>query len=412
VKEVTQTRGRWWSRRRGGHVEDRALTREDLPPVMVPSLTAAESVNARTALGLADVWSCVRVLVDGAVMCPLITYRRTDQGRERIGGGRTESLLEQPAPGVTQPALVAQLVSHLALWGEAFLGKVRAEGTITALEVLSPDRVQVQVVNGQPVYTYFAPLGEVFEDLTMADVIHVRGMSLDGIRGASPIALCREALGLSSSLTTAASALWANGAVPAGLLRVPSGPQADEQAQNLAKAWQTRHGGPEQAGRIAVVTGEVNWQTVAMPLADAEFIATRNLSTAEVARIMRVPPWMIGAQSGDSLTYSNTESQAAAFAKFSLGPLLRLIEARLSVDADLFARQNYCEFLLDGLLRADSAVRAGVYTQSLASGWMTVDEVRERENLPPLPRDQAKPDPAAAPFAKSEALHAINAEAA
>ena len=98
---------------------------------------------------------------------------------------------------------MALLMQHLALWGECFVGKIRADGVITSLEALSPDRVTVEIIAGEPWYQYYSPLGQVFEDLTTSDIIHVRGMSLDGVRGASPIATCREALNLANALTTA-----------------------------------------------------------------------------------------------------------------------------------------------------------------------------------------------------------------
>lgn len=143
-------------------------------------------------------------------------------------------------------------------------------------------------------------------------------------------------MALGRSLTEASSALWANNGVPGGILTVPQGAGGDDQAQALADRWSERHQGAKNRGRVAVVTGEINWQSVSMPLGDAEFIETRRLSTLDVCRILHVPPWMLAAQSGDSLTYSTVAEQANAFVKFSLGPWLRLIEEGLSADADLF----------------------------------------------------------------------------
>src|SRR5947208_327052 len=92
---------------------------------MLVSTVAPEQVNGRTAMQLADVFACVRALTDGAVLCPLVCYRDTEMGRERLTGGRGVGLLRRPQPGMTQAALVARLVQHLALWGECFIGKVR-----------------------------------------------------------------------------------------------------------------------------------------------------------------------------------------------------------------------------------------------------------------------------------------------
>ena len=365
--------------------------------MLAPPIAAAESVNGRTVLGLADAFACLRALSDAAVLStPLRCYRRTEAGRVELTGGRGPNLLARPAPGVTQSALCAQLVAHLAAWGEAFLGKVKdADGNIVQLEALSPDRTVVKVVDGSPVYTYYSPLDGVFDNLTTSDVIHVRGMTgPDGIRGASPVGLCREALGLNASLTTAASALFANGAIPSGVLSVPSGSMAEEQIATLAQAWSNRHEGPLNRGRIAVVSGEVKFSAVTMPLSDAQFVEQRRMSTAEVARVFRVPVSVIGGvSSGNSMTYRNADSEAEQLVKFGLGPLLRLIEDAVSSDRDLFPGETSgVEFDTDRLLlRTDPATRAAIATQALAAGWLTVEEVREREGLPPLPPGHAAP---------------------
>jgi HK97 family phage portal protein len=375
--------------------EDRALTRADVPAVMMPTTIAGETVTARNALALADVWACVRCLSDAVSTLPLVVYRRTGDGRERVTDLPVAELLRTPAPGVTQPNLTGQIMAHLALWGECFIGKYWQGDRVVQLGLLAPDRVTVEVRAGEPTFTHVAPDGRQ-QVLTGADVVHVRGLSVDGVRGVSPVALCREALGLAGALATHASATMANGAVPRGILRVPAGAAGDDQARNLADAWGARHGGSQRAGRVAVLTGEVSFEPVSMPMADAEFVAQRKLSTVEVARIFRVPPWMVAADSGESMTYSNTESQAAAFVKFTLAPWLRVIEAALSSDPDLFPLPNtYAEFLVEGLLRADSSTRAQFYTAALnpQTGWMTRAEVRDLENLPRERQTRSDPAP-------------------
>jgi HK97 family phage portal protein len=214
--------------------------------------------------------------------------------------------------------------------------------------------------------------------------------------GLSPVRQCRTALGLSATLQEHASSFFENGARPAGILRLNrfgtpppgvasgEGPPVDD-LQTLRNAWNAEHRGTKNAHRVAVVSGEVEFTPLSMPMDDVEFIEQRKLSAVEVARIFRVPPHIIGASSGDSLTYSTVESQALDFVKFSLRPWLVAIEQALSADRDLFGPRTYCEFLLDALLRADSATRAQVYNAALdpISGWMDRDEVRRLENLPP-----------------------------
>jgi HK97 family phage portal protein len=366
-------------------VEDRTLTKETLPGVIFPEFAGPEGISTRSAMGLADVFACVRVLCDGATMAPLQVYRRNASGaREQVEDG-TAALLDAPAPGVMQAALVIQIVASLALAGEAFVGKYKLNGEVTSLRLLPADRMEVEIIGGEPRFRYHSGDGSVQENLTLDDVVHIRGITLDGVRGASPIKLCREAVGLSKSLTEASANLAANGGVPAGILKVPPGPQSQEAAANLSKAWQERHGGPGGAGRVAVLTGEIGFEQVSMSLADAEWIESRKLSTVEICRLFRIPAWMVNAPVSESLTYSTVSQQADSFARFSLGPVLRLVESALSADGDLFpAPGHYCRFSLEGLLRADPSARAAFYTAALnnETGWMTRSEVRALEDLP------------------------------
>jgi HK97 family phage portal protein len=105
---------------------------------------------------------------------------------------------------------------------------------------------------------------------------------------------CRVALGLSQSLAEHAATFFENGARPTGVLRVPHGNR--EALEHVREAWSSRHAGARNAHRIAVVSGEVQFEAITGPLDDLQFVEQRHLSTAEIARIFRIPPWMLGHQ--------------------------------------------------------------------------------------------------------------------
>jgi HK97 family phage portal protein len=374
--------------------EQRSLSKATLPPAMFPSDVAASTVTPGNAMAVADVFACVRALSDAAASLPLVVYRRADSGRERVDNA-TAALLRNPAPSVTQSGLVGTLVAHLNLFGNAFLGKFRGpDGSVAQLGCLRPDSMQVEMKGGRPIYTYQAWDGTRTTH-TPDDIVHIKALSTDGLIGLSPVKQCRVALGLSDQLVKHASEFFGNSARPSGILSVPPGPGSEDHLSNLDEAWNERHAGSANRGRIAVLRGDVSFEAVSMPMDDIEFIQQRALSATEVARIFRVPGWIVNAPSGgDSLTYANTEQQALSFITYSLRPWLVAVEQALTGDADLFAPNTYCEFLLDGLLRSDAATRWSVYGLALDHGVMTVDEVRERENLPPLPAD-TRPVPTA-----------------
>lgn len=200
--------------------EQRMLTAADVPPSMLAQTSSGERVTHSSALGLVDVYACVRALSDAVSSLPLHVYRRTKDGRERADTPAAE-LLRRPAESVTSSVLLAHLMKTLALHGEAFLGKYRSpNGTITQLGLLHPERVEVELRAGKPVYTVSDAQGRRSMH-TVSDIVHIRGMS-DGLRGISPIRQCREALGIAAALEQSAATLFANDATPRGILRLGS----------------------------------------------------------------------------------------------------------------------------------------------------------------------------------------------
>jgi HK97 family phage portal protein len=365
--------------------EERALPAQTTWPAS-QVVAYAPQLAPQRALQVADVFACVRVLADSAASLPLIPYRRLEDGRTRVNGGRLPALLNQPAPAVTQANLTGTMVAHLALYGNAFLGKFRDRaGRIEQLAMLHPDRVAVELRAGRPRYTVTGTMGEQ-ATASVDDLIHIRALSTDGLLGLSPIKQCRMAVSLADGLGVFAEAFTRNGARPSGLLKVPAGTKRDS-IEMLSMEADAKHGGAANAHRIAIVTGDLDWTPMTGPLDDLQFVEQRKLSTAEICRVFRVPPWMVGASSGDSMTYSNTEQQALSFVTHSLRPWLVLIEQAISQDADLCPGNLYVEFLLDALLRADSMTRAQIYEKALdpITGWLNRDEVRRLENLDPEP---------------------------
>jgi HK97 family phage portal protein len=339
------------------------------------------------SLQVADVYAAVRCLSDAAGSIPLVPYRRTSAGRQRLDSGRLYDLLERPAPATTQGTLTGQMVAHLTLYGNAYLGKFRnADGRLEQLGLLDPTYVEVKRAGGEPVYVVTDPTTGRETRHGTDDIVHIRAMSVDGLVGLSPIGQCKMAVSLNKGLGEFSEAFIRNGARPSGIIRVPS-PSNNDQLRNLREGLEDRHGGARNAHKVAIVTGDVSFEAMTGPLDDLQFVEQRHLSTTEICRIFRIPPWMLGAETGASQTYANVEQQALMFVTYSLRPWLVLIEQAISADPDLCSQNVYVEFLLDSLLRADSKTRAEVYALALdpTKGWMTRSEVRRLENLEPEP---------------------------
>jgi HK97 family phage portal protein len=372
--------------RNGDGHESRTLTPGKVEPgwgLLPYSRTSLLDVSESTALRVADAYACVRVLADGVSSLPPKIYRRTPAGRVPAGDDqRLVQLLRQPSPGSTSADLFSQVMVHLNVNGDAFIGKFRSEGSIVSLGLLDPSQVTVELRGQRIVYRLSRPEG--ISEHGPEDVLHVKAMSSDGLTGLSPVSQCRLALSLSSNLQEHAKRYFEQGSRPSGILSTPSETGVD-QLRALQELWSQRHGGVENMHRTALVQGDLTWTPLSFSADDSQFLQQRELSAREVARIFRVPAWAIDAPTGDSLTYANTLEQNRHFVTHSLRPWLVRIERAFSNDSDLCPGGTYLQFDLDGLLRADAAQRAEIYTKALnaETGWMTRAEVRELEDLSP-----------------------------
>lgn len=375
----TAPRRSWFRRRRSA--EDRALTRETLPSVLFPQASTGDAPSVRSAMGLVDVYAAASVFARMFALLPWHHYGRTaGGGRRQLDDSTLGRLLRQPAAGIAAPAWRGHLGSTLALHGEAFVGIYRdGKGEPAQLGMLHPERVEVSIDGGEPLYTYTSEAGRR-QDLTSRDVVHVRGpLTLDGVRGCSPIRHLRVTFATAKSLGEHADATWASNGVPPGLLKVPPGPGSDETAANLEREWHKR-----KKGRVAVLQGDVAFERIGLSNEDAQWVESANWSTQTVCRAFGLPPWALFAPSGESLQYSTVEGQLKAVITFSLAAWLSCAEGAFTAHPELCPGDTFAHVETEAVMRPDHQARAAWYSAALdpTTGWMRRDEVRALEDMP------------------------------
>lgn len=224
------------------------------------------------------------------------------------------------------------------------------------------------------------------------EIVFVRGL-LDsiGLRGMSPVSQAQSAFELNEALRESSHQFFKEGSRPSGVLTVGEG--ASEAAiKSLREDWRNLYsaaGGIQNMHRVAVLRGEMNFTPITFSLADQEFLASREFSVREIAAIFGLPAWAVNGDSGSSLTYANTTQQAQFLIQHSFRPITSRIEAALSADPTLCPGNTFCAFDFSELLRGSPGERSDFYVKALGNdkqpGWMTRQEVRAAENLPPEP---------------------------
>jgi len=221
-----------------------------------------------------------------------------------------------------------------------------------------------------------------------------------------PIELGKDAIMLARSLEQHAARFFANNAMP-GLVLHTDQALPREIREQLREQWDSRHSGAQRAGRTAVLSNGLKVETIGSSLEANQFAELRTQSILDVCRVFRMPPHLV--QELGRATWGNIESEQISFVSGTIVPWLRRIEG--SIERDLLTNPDelFAEFLVEGLLRGDTITRYQAYEIGLRNGWLTVGEVRRRENLNPLPANTpaaiaATPTPAAGRSVEARAM--------
>lgn len=214
--------------------------------------------------------------------------------------------------------------------------------------------------------------------LPSGSVIHLRGALpyRDG-HGQGVLNVNGADLGLAATIRQYAASVFTSG-VPAGYLRSSQPSMTQDQAVALKASWMAAHGNAKRS--IAVLNSTTEFHPISISPVDAQLAGAREWGLRDIALAFGVPPYMLGVP-GDSSTYANVVDRMIELRTFTLLPWIRKIESTLDSE---FSRGTSLKIKSDALLRADTASRYAAYESALRAGWITIDEVRELEDRPPL----------------------------
>ena len=347
---------------------------------------AGSWVDTEQSMRLSAVFACLRLLSEAIATMPLDTFVRSD-GARRPYRPKPDYLQFQP-PSQSRIEYLSQVMLSLLTDGNAFVATPRDElGVPLALVVIDPTRVQVQRDQaGQVTYRVGS---NTYSDF---DVLHIKGMTLAGaLRGLSPLSYARETIDLGLSAQRYGAAFFANGALPGAVVEAP-GDFPQSAAERMAAMWNRGHQGTANAGKIGVLINGAKLSKVSINPDEAQFLETRQFQVPDIARIFGVPPHLIADASNSTSWGSGLAEQNLAFGQFALRPWVDRIEdahGRLLTTHGL--PQVFVKLNMDALLRAGTKERYDAHAVALANGFLTVDEVRRLEDLPPLPPNAQPP---------------------
>ena len=376
-----------WLTRLFRREEKRSMTLRDPDgwvSLMGWATNAGITVTPETALTHPAVLGAVRLIAELTASLPLVVYERTANGRQRAENHPVYKLLHEAPNSIMAPFTFKEtLALHLLLFGNAYVLIQWGEtGAPEALWPLHPSRVRVDVGPGVPIsYTVTGTDGTQTR-YGPDDILHIPLLAMDGIVGRSPVQLAKEAIGAALAAEEHAAAYFANAARPSGVLKT-QGTLSPEAAKRLRESWQAAYG-HGKAG-TAVLEDGIEFEPISGNAQESQLIESRQHAMRAIAAALRIPPHLLDPTARG--TYANVETQSLEFLTFSLQPFLTRLEEAFTLKLFLPGEREryFVEFLTDGLLRTDIRTRSQAYATAIKAGYMTVNEVRQRENLPPLP---------------------------
>ena len=359
-----------------------------------PKTASGAQVTPENSIRLTAVWCAVKIISEAIASLPLHLYQRdNDLSKSRdLSHPLAMNFSLKPNNWQTPFEFFELMTVHMLLRGNAFAQIIPTrDGQLKQLIPLDPDRMEVKLsTRGNPQYYYRRPDGKtrVFQHW---QIFHLRGMSLDGLVGLSPIQLCRECVGLSLSAEEYCARFYSNDATPGGVLEHPS--KLDDRAHARIKtSWMEAHSGTNKAHKPAILEEGMTWKPIQINARDAQFIEARKFQIGEIARLFNLPPHLL--KDLDRATFSNIESQDLAFLKHSIRPWLTRWEQ--AVQRDIIYQfddeviegtefpKRFVEFKADALLRSDIKTRNQSYAIALQWGWHSINEIRAMENMNPI----------------------------
>lgn len=353
---------------------------------------SGKNVTPDLAGRLVAVRACVQLIAGAIRIMPVEVVRNKGADREQVT--RPPRWTTYPNRDQTWGTFTGAVMHSLLLRGNAYVGVVSRDNLGFPDEVvfIHPDDVEVRADNGRKtIYVRGQKADEYTNMNPFGDVLHLMGLSDDGLVGLSPVEDAAQSIGYGLVLEEHGNRLFSNGASSSGVLELPAGSvPTPDQLESLRKQFKRKYGSAKNAGSPIVLANGASFKPISLPNDQAQFLESRQYSDATIASLFGVPPHMVGQVERSTSWGSGIEQQGIGFVTYTLMPWITQLQDGMSL---FLPRGQYVRFNTKGLLRGDAAGRANFYNSMAGNKAMTINEIRAAEDMPPLP-DGDKPPPA------------------
>ena len=341
---------------------------------------AGVNVNAKTAMNHSVVAACLRALSSQIAQLPVRLYETDSTGKKtQVTKHKMLKVLTKcPNDYMTWQDLLEMIVLHLYTDGNFYAYVVRNRlGTIAEIiPIPNPSAVHIEMIKGRKSFSISKDtiIGLPKDKFDTSEMLHIKGQSIDGLKGISPIIQGAKAIAISMAAEEYAVRFFENDARPSGILSVPT-VLTDEAFERIRETWNATHKGAKNTSVMGILEEGMSYTPVAVSNRELQFMETRAYQNLEVCGIFGVPPQAISADS--KVTFNNQEQAYLSFHRDTLVPIMKKIEAAF----DRFIPDEL-DIQLDAsyLLRGDSKAQIEVEKALHQMGALTINELRAAHN--------------------------------
>jgi len=339
------------------------------------------AVTEQTALGSSAVWACINLISQTVATLPFKHYLKTkDDNRIRLDSKLDFILNNEPTQDYSGFTFKEIMTAAAVLHGNAYAEISRdANGECNGLWYIPTQNVQPYFDTDTESVWYAIYAGDYrgskpYMGIPARNMLHILGLSYDGLAGYSPLYLQRETFALHLASQRYGASFFKNGARPAGIIKFPN-KLSPEAKDGLRRSWDSFHSGAGNTGRVAILEGGLDFQKLQLDPEEAQFLQTQRYSREEIASIFRVPPSLIGAADASD----NIEAVSLQFLR-SLQPWLCRWEQEISRKL-IYNMAEYVEVDTKTVLRTDIKTRYESMAIGRQWGWLSAGDCRRLENL-------------------------------
>lgn len=368
------------------------------PPINAARADTGKIISPNSALSINAAWACVWLISDTISTLPFSLNKRAAPGKSfgslAINDPLYSILQYTPNAEMTPSDFWQFMIASDLLWGNGYAFITRnVNGDVINLEPLRPEYMvpyRQLIIGTDPKqyeirYRYYSPIESL--DFAAKDIFHLKGKTMDGLVGLSPIQYARNSLGIAIAAEEATSDVFRNGLRAGGFVQSDKWLKK-EQRNEFKQSLKDYATGGRDSGGFFVLEGGMGFEPLTMNPQDVQLLASRQFAVEDVCRWFGVLPVLIGhAASGVTAWGSGIEQLLLGWLSLNLRPYVRRIEQTCNRSLIQVPRRSlfYVRIDTNDLMAADSAARSALYSTFGQNGIMTRNEMRAQEDLPPLP---------------------------